>query len=466
MKRLQALLLPVFFAAALVLVPGGRSASAAVSIAITSPTNGSSASGSSFTVAGTATADSKISVKVNGSVVGTTTSDNSGNWSLNVTGQATGSKTIEATASRQQMYTNVLNAGNFSASRMSIINTTDNTEDDTFSIFGGGAFPINWKPNPDFTKAYGVAPYLNSGTVWVMDLVNNNLTTTFSLPGAGQRGASIAYNTDGSKVYITDNANTDVIVYDTSDESQIGSAIGIGTSPHSNTHRPNSNQIWIDNSGDNNVSVIDTTTDTVIHTYAVNGQPNGLSFSPDGSLAYIGTNNLGAGGVDILDADTGTIVDSVTGTFVPEYMLVNSAGTKLYFSSPGDDAFQVIDLTDNSLEATISIPNGPWGMDFTADGSQLYVAAPDLLGGLSGTDITIINTADNSIAGTITPGGGAPFFIYAAPQQSASTSITFSLASGQLADTGSNRHALVTGAEILLGLGAVGTLYLLRRRAI
>ncbi len=338
---------------------------------------------------------------------------------------------------------------------MARINMLTGIEESSFNIAAApGPFPINWKPNPAFTKAYGVTPYLDSPTVWVMDLVNGT-TTTFTLPGSGQRGAAIAYNVDGSKVYITDNENQTVYVYDTSTDAQIGGGIAIGAAPHSNILRPGSNQIWIVNSADPTLAVIDTVTDSVIHTYSIAGEGDGLVFSPDGSIAYVGIPN----GIELLNANTGAHIDTIpVATYTPTVMKVNAAGTKLYASYPVDSVIQVFDLNANVLEDTIPVSNGVWGLAFNDDETRLYAAAPNLGGGLSGTDISVIDTATNTITGTITPGGGAPFFIYSSPIESASTSITLSGNSNTdlvLAETGESRTPIMAASVMLAVLASL-----------
>jgi YVTN family beta-propeller protein len=438
---------------------------AATSVTVTSPTSGSTVSGTDFTVTGTASANRKIAVKVNGALVASTTSDGSGAWSLAITGQAAGAKTVEATASTQFMYTNVLNAGDFSASRMSRINTLTNTQESSFSVYAAGAFPITWKPNPTFTKAYGVAPYLNSGTVWVMDLISGTVNT-FTLPGSGQRGASVAYNDDGSRVYITDNANTDVLVYNTSNNAQVGSAIPVGGAPHSSTKRPGHDEIWVANSFDDTLSVINIGSNTVTNTYATSDSPNGMAFSPDGNLAYIGVND-GSGAVEVLNANTGAVVDSMPGAGVAEWLTINAGGTKLYSSHPLSNTIDVFDLTTNTLEDTITVGTGPWSMALTADESLLYVTKPDLNGGFSGTQIAIVDTATNTVTSNITPGDGGPFFIWAAPTESATDTVSFTLAAtgsgAGLADTGMDATRLVIVASALVGLGLLSGTYLVLR---
>lgn len=119
LKKLKLLILASFLVAPLILSP--IRASAATTVSITSPTSGEEVTGTSFTVTGTATADRKITVSVNGDEVGTTTSDGSGDWSLEVTGQDAGAKTIEATASVSYAY-----VANTADATISVINAVTN----------------------------------------------------------------------------------------------------------------------------------------------------------------------------------------------------------------------------------------------------------------------------------------------------------------------------------------------------
>jgi len=342
---------------------------------------------------------------------------------------------------------------------MSIINTINGEEEDSFSIFAGGLFPITWKPNPAFTQAYGVAPYLNSAIVWDMDLVTGAVTT-FTLPTGGARGASIAYSADGSKVYITDNANTSVHIYNTSNNTEIGSGLTVGSAPHSNAFRPGHDEVWVANSLDNTISVISTVSDTVIDTFAAGSQPNGLTFSSDGEVAYVGQDS-GGGAISVIDADTGTVTDTISGSGTPEVLTITEDDSTVYASHPAGNTVDVFDTASGTLTDTVTVGTGAWSMALNEDNSLLYVTNPNLLGGLNGTTISVIDTSNNTVVDTLTPGGGAPFFVWAAPAESATDTISFTLAQsgvaeendGELANTGSNAVLLSSIAAAIMLAG-------------
>ncbi|HMS92702.1 MAG TPA: hypothetical protein PKC05_04395 [Candidatus Saccharibacteria bacterium] len=436
-------------------------AQAATSVTITSPTNGSSATGTSFVVTGTATAARNISVKVNGSVVGTTTSDSGGNWSLNISGQTVGAKTIEATASYQQLYVNSLSVGSLSNSVMTKINTVDNSVEGTFSLFSNSSAPLFWVPNGDFTKAYGAAGPLGSPYVYTIDLVNGS-SSSFLMAGTSPNPSVPAYNSDYSKVYIpdVDGSNDIVRVYDTSTDVEIGTGIPVGDCANAAAHRPGSDEVWVANGCDNTLSVIDTISDTVIHTYSMLGSATCPYFTPDGSKLYAAQ----CGGTVIYEIDpaTGATVDTIN---IPSggigYSLrMNSNGSKLYIPNIVDNTLDVLDTTTNTISQVSVVGIGPIGVTISPDDSTAYVTNANGAGGFSGDSISVINLSTNTLTDTIAV-VAAPSVGWFTPIESASTSISFTLLENTslttLASTGHSARILLIGSFIfiLVGFGGI-----------
>lgn len=435
-------------------------AQAATSVTITSPTNGSSATGTSFTVTGTATPARNISVKVNGSVVGTTTSDGGGNWSLNISGQTVGAKTIEATASYQQLYVNSLSVGSLSNSVMTKINTVDNSVDGTFSLFSNSSAPLFWVPNGDFTKAYGAAGPLGSPYVYTIDLVNGS-SSSFLMAGTSPNPSVPAYNSDYSKVYIpdVDSSNDIVRVYDTSTDVEIGTGIPVGDCANAAAHRPGSDEVWVANGCDNTLSVIDTISDTVIHTYSMLGSGTCPYFTPDGSKLYAAQ----CGGTVIYEIDpvTGTTLDTINmpSGGIGYSLKMNSSGSKLYIPNIISNQLDALDTSTNTISQITSVGSGPIGVTISPDDSTAYVTNANGAGGFNGNSISVINLSTNTLTDTISV-VAAPSVGWFAPADSASTSISFTLLDNTsvatLASTGQSARILLIGSFILILVGFGG----------
>jgi YVTN family beta-propeller protein len=67
---------------------------------------------------------------------------------------------------------------------------------------------------------------------------------------------------------------------------------------------------YIANSGSNNVSVIDSSTNTVVATVTVGNSPHGVAVTPDNTHVYV--TNDGSDTVSVIDTSTNTVVATVT----------------------------------------------------------------------------------------------------------------------------------------------------------
>lgn len=429
---------------------------AATSVSITSPTNGSTATGTSFAVTGTATPARNISVKVNGAVVGTTTSDGSGNWSLSVTGQTAGAKTIEATASYRELYLNSVNGtGGFIGSVMTKINPIDDSIEGTFSTFADSKTFLFWKANNSFSKAYGTSGPLNSSLVYVINLASESVST-FTQAGVGARPTGVDFNASGTKVYIGDLANDVVRVYDTTTDAEIGTGIAVGDGPYNLSRRPGTDEIWVPNINDNTISVIDASSDTVINTYPATA-PVTVIFNEAGTKAYVVRNANNT--IYELNASTGALIGTITTTGFGYSPMVNHSGTRLYVPHLLDTGIDVIDTSSYGIIQTITAGTGPISLAITDDDSKMYAANANAGAGFSGTTVSVIDATDNTVTSTFNV-ASAPALLAFAPIESASASVFFTLASASssssLASTGQDTRLAIIAALIFIMIGAGG----------
>jgi YVTN family beta-propeller protein len=73
---------------------------------------------------------------------------------------------------------------------------------------------------------------------------------------------------------------------------------------------PDGKFAYVPNSGSNNVSVIDTSTNTVTATISVGNYPYGVDVSPDGKFVYV--TNSADGTVSVIDTSTNTVTATVS----------------------------------------------------------------------------------------------------------------------------------------------------------
>jgi YVTN family beta-propeller protein len=87
---------------------------------------------------------------------------------------------------------------------------------------------------------------------------------------------------------------------------------------------------------------------------------------------------------------------------------VTPDGTRLYVSNNSGDSLTVINTATNTVVGSIAVGNGPVGVTLSPDGTRAYVANQ------ASHTVTVINTATNTVVTTINVGTG-PFGVAVAP---------------------------------------------------
>jgi YVTN family beta-propeller protein len=192
------------------------------------------------------------------------------------------------------------------------------------------------------------------------------------------------YNTDvkispdGTRGYLAREGSSDVLAFDAITDTPIG-PVSLPDDSEGVAFMPDGRLAYVTSPYSGLVSVIDVQRQTVVNTISVFAAWR-LAISPDGSRAY--------GGRSVIDTATQTVVDTlpVGGGF----MAVSPDGSELYASQ--DNTIAVISTADNSLLATIDVPNGsPGEIVFSPSGTYAYVAGGSLLVKIDTATRTVIN---------------------------------------------------------------------------
>lgn len=164
--------------------------------------------------------------------------------------------------------------------------------------------------------------------------------------------------------------------------------------------------LYVTNSNDNSVSVIDLSSDaTVTTTLTVGTFPIGVAANPDGSSVYVA--NTGDDTLSVIDTSDNTVSGTVTVGDFPETLIFNSDGSKLYVVNNLGGTVSVINTSDNSVSATITVGIAPVGAAISDDDSTLYV-----VNSADGT-VSVIDTSSNTVSATITLGTTDPQYVTA-----------------------------------------------------
>jgi len=245
-----------------------------------------------------------------------------------------------------------------------------------------------------------VFTFLSAGSVQAAS------SNTVSVGGAP---CDLAVTPDGKYVYVPN--GDDVAVIDTSTKTVIA-RIAVGAKPYSVATSPDNKYIYVTNRGidnDGSVSVISVATNTVASTVAVGGDPTSVVVSPDGAHVYIlKTEFVDAGGyftavgmVSVLRTSTNSIVTTVPVEGQPCGLAMSPDGNYVYVTTDAG-LLSVVATSSNAKVANIVIGNDVGignGVAVSPDGAHVYVLGMET--------VFVISTKSNTVVTTVS-GLGAP----------------------------------------------------------
>jgi uncharacterized protein (TIGR03437 family) len=191
---------------------------------------------------------------------------------------------------------------------------------------------------------------------------------------------------------------------------------------------------YVANFGSDNVSVIDTSNNTVIATVMVGSQPQGLAITPDGAFAYVA--NCG-GDVFVIDTSTNKVAKKFPAGACPTGVAITPDGTRAYVTLDNANSVAVIDTSSNTVMTKIPVGIAPGGIAITPDGTRAYVTN---VGMAAGSSVSVIDTSSNTVAATVTLGNVGSVGVAITPDGTRAY-VTNALGSVSVIDTSSNTVA-------------------------
>lgn len=143
-------------------------------------------------------------------------------------------------------------------------------------------------------------------------------------------------------------------------------------------------------------------TQYTVRTAAYLGGAIGVKVSPDGSKAYFGYREYNSSFVEfgnnlmVLDTSNNTVSATITVGTTPTCTAFLPDGSKAYVTNNVSNSVSVINTSNNTVSATVSVGSAPWGIAMSPDGTKAYVANG------SGNSVSVINTSNNTVSATIT----------------------------------------------------------------
>jgi gliding motility-associated-like protein len=199
----------------------------------------------------------------------------------------------------------------------------------------------------------------------------------------------------GGYAYVANTQSNNVSVINTITNTVV-KTIGVGGSPLTVAVSPDDSKVYVANSLSDNLSVISTASNTVITTVPMQVSPSGMVFSPDGSELYVAS--IGSNVIYIVNTSTNSITGSITGNYIGFGMAITPDGKTLYVADESTHYVSALSTVTNSLITDISVGGDPYDVVISPDGTTVY-AINDQSG-----DVSVINTATNKVSTTFKVG--------------------------------------------------------------
>jgi YVTN family beta-propeller protein len=201
---------------------------------------------------------------------------------------------------------------------------------------------------------------------------NNIITnTTVTNVPVGKNPSSISINPNTNLVYVANTgSNTTSVINGTI--NRVVADITVGDFPASVSVDPHTNLVYVANSGSNTVSIIDGKINKVIHNLTVGQNPYAVSVNPDTNLIYVA--NQGNNTVSILDGKTNNLVRTLPIGNGPVGLSINPITNLIYIANQGSNTVSILDGKTNNLVRTLGVGNGLEGLFVNPKTNMVYAS--------------------------------------------------------------------------------------------
>jgi len=252
---------------------------------------------------------------------------------------------------------------------------------------------------------------LGQSTATPIDLGTNLAGSSIATAGTGGLGVAIA--PDARTAYIVDAGATgptgQITPVDlTRSPPSPLATVNIPSSPGNFIAiSPNGRKAYMTDPRDGKVFPVDLTTSPAMPGPAieVGGNPEGIAFSPDGSMAYVAENANTSGAAEVIPI---TVADDVAGAPItgvgphPFAIAITPDGKTAYVTDAGtgsDGKVYPVSLPGATVGSPLTIGGSDPGITILADGSKAYVT--------NGSSVTPITLSNHSVGTPVAVSGGA-----------------------------------------------------------
>ncbi len=255
-----------------------------------------------------------------------------------------------------------------------------------------GLSPVHAVLTPAF-QAFVVNRGDSSVSIFGLVAGSPTVSTVFLEPNAG---ASFV-DAIGSTAYVAETALNRVAIVD-SNLPAAKAFLDVGPDPVSVAVTPAGNKVYVANTGDGTISVINAKDVAVSGTpIAIGGVPTSLAAQSTGS--YVFAVNSSGGAFSVIDTSTDKEVQRFSGLSNPTRVVWDSSLQRVYVANSGNNTINIYNGSAPALQLlrTVPLSGSPIGIAVLDNGSKFYV----LYGGNPGS-VDVFNTQSFQPTSTVT----------------------------------------------------------------
>lgn len=179
------------------------------------------------------------------------------------------------------------------------------------------------------------------------------------------------------RLYVDDSGGNDIAVVDLAAKKKVAD-ITVGAQPHGLAVQADGRRLFTTIESNNTLRLIDTAANKIVASVALTGRPNQCAVTPDGKYVLVPIRD--GNSADIVDVAARRVV-KVLPIKMPHNALDDAGSNRYVFvSSMGSDEIDLVDLKGMDYAAHIPVGGVPRPYVVSKDGRTLYVALSDLHG--------------------------------------------------------------------------------------
>lgn len=243
-------------------------------------------------------------------------------------------------------------------------------------------------PGMDLSEGHSGGMHDMKGKVLVLDAIKGKVLQTFELPVSNHNAI---YSPNGREIWVSQmEMDGKVLVYDAQTYA-LKNTISVGKDPAEVTFSADGSKAYVANGGDNNISVIDPASKKVLTTIAVGAEPVAAWIGYDGRM-YV--DNEAGKTINVIDVAANVVVQTIDLGFMPGSAAHNPVKKELWVTDPGNSKvhYWTWDQAGNQWThgGAFTTAAGAHAIAFTADGNTAYVTNQ------MAASVSVINTNDHS----------------------------------------------------------------------